>query len=123
MKILGKLLGSDKVISGGIDAIDKAFLTKEEIADNWIRLLKAYEPFKIAQRLLALIISTVFLLVWLMAAIMMVTSYWYEGMFELAISIADYNIKTLGTALTLIVGFYFASGAAEGIISKIKSKQ
>jgi len=122
MNIIGKLLGSEKVIESAANGIDKMFFTKEEKSENWIKTLKAYEPFKLAQRLLALIVTSVYLFVWLLSAIMIVLSYWFSGMLELSKMLAVFNNDTLSLPFALIIGFYFASGAAEGIINKIKSK-
>ena len=56
MGILSSLFGSGKVIDKGTDMLDNAFYTDQEKAEGHIRLLSAYEPFKLAQRLLAMII-------------------------------------------------------------------
>ena len=123
MKILGKILGSDKAIEYAAKGIDKAFFTKQEKSENWIGTLKAYEPFKLTQRLLSLLVGCVYLFVWLLCAIMMVSSYWLSDMMEISKTLAKHNHETLSLSFALIVGFYFAGGAAEGIIRKIKSKR
>lgn len=75
MSIWGTLFGSKNVIkqaaNGIYNGVDKAFYTKEEKAQGFLELLKAYEPFKIAQRLLALVISIPYVVVWLMSAAML----------------------------------------------------
>ena len=54
LAILGKILGSEKVISKGMDLIDDMVVTsEEEIAAKSkakIDLMNAYAPFKLAQR-------------------------------------------------------------------------
>jgi len=56
--ILGSILGNDKVMSKGMELIDDAFESDEEKRESKtkakIDLLKAYAPFKVAQRYLAL---------------------------------------------------------------------
>jgi len=63
--VIGKILGSDKVIEKGLDLIDSMHTsTEEEIAQKTqskIGLLAAYAPFKIAQRWLALMFGLTFL--------------------------------------------------------------
>jgi len=59
--LLGKLFGSDKVINDVSSGIDKAIFTREEKADYLLKFLKAYEPFRIAQRVLAIMFSATFL--------------------------------------------------------------
>ena len=65
MAFWSKLFGSDKIISAGINTIDKIVYTDEEKADNKLSLLKLYEPFKLAQRLLAVIYSIPYAICWL----------------------------------------------------------
>jgi len=59
MNLIGKLFGSDKAISKAVDGVydgmDKLILTPEERLDNFNKQLSLYEPFKVAQRYLALI--------------------------------------------------------------------
>jgi hypothetical protein len=56
--VIGKILGSEKVIESGLKLIDDMHTsTEEEVkakADAKTQLLQAYAPFKIAQRWLAL---------------------------------------------------------------------
>ncbi|MFZ8992800.1 MAG: hypothetical protein ACO20L_08990, partial [Candidatus Puniceispirillaceae bacterium] len=65
LAVLGKILGSDSVISQGMKLIDDMHTsTEEEIAAKSkakIDLMGAYAPFKIAQRYLALMFGGVFL--------------------------------------------------------------
>ena len=122
MKILGKLLGSEKAVEVAAKGIDKLFFTKQEKSEHWVNTLKSYEPFKLAQRLLALLVTSVYLFIWLLSAVMMVLSYWFSGMMEFSKTLAEYNNSTLSMPFSLIIGFYFAGGAAEGIIKKLRSK-
>lgn len=122
MNILGKLLGSQKVIESAANGIDKLFFTKEEKSENWINTLNAYEPFKIAQRLLALMVVGVFLLTFIVACALMVFSFWYEDTGGIGKLIIKYNQDTLGFSVALIIGFYFGGGAIEGVVNKFKGK-
>jgi hypothetical protein len=123
MKLLSKLFGSDKIIDHAANGIDKIWFTKEEKAENWINTLKAYEPFKLAQRLIALLVTTVYLFVWIVSVTMFVCSFWFEGTLEISKELAVLNNETLGLSFALIIGFYFAGGAAEGVVDRIKKKQ
>jgi hypothetical protein len=115
MGILGKLFGSEKVIDGGMKAIDKAFYTKEEKADDRIKimnakglLLKSYEAFKLAQRLLALLYGIPYVTAWFCT---FVASFFVDvkSQFEFLIS------SDMATANLIILGFYFLGGAGESI--------
>ena len=64
--ILKTILGSGDVISKGMDLLDDMHTSKEEEIEAKnkakVNLLGAYAPFKIAQRFLAMVFSTTFLL-------------------------------------------------------------
>jgi len=116
MNILSSIFGSENVISNGMKAIDMMVFTDEEKVDAKLKLLKQYEPFKLAQRLLALLYSFVFLSVYLLSV-----SLWvYGGLFidsvhvmELAKELALWNTTTLGAIIMLVIGFYFAGGVMD----------
>lgn len=56
MGIFSKIFGTNNAINKGLDMVanagDKAFFTNEEKSDYKLKLLKAYEPFKLLQRVL-----------------------------------------------------------------------
>ena len=137
MGVLSKLFGTDKVIDAGISAIDKAVYTEEEKAENHIKvagikidLLKAYEPFKLAQRLIALMVGIPFVLIHIIIflvqmILLLVTIFWggSEG-YDFAMTQLDImvtrNNETLGEPFAWIVGFYFFGGAGEGIVKRLR---
>lgn len=131
MSIWGTLFGSENVIKRAADGIyngvDKAFYTKEEKAGGFLNLLKAYEPFKIAQRLLALVISIPYVTVWLMSASMLVVAGFVEPAYgkqieEAARVLGELNNDTLGLPTALVLGFYFGGGAVEGVVDRFRKK-
>jgi hypothetical protein len=105
MSIIGKLFGSSTVVTAGINAIDSVVFTEQEKSEHKITLLKAYEPFKIAQRFLALIYGIPYALGW---AIAFVASFWLDVSAQIEMLSGD-----MGLANTLILGFYFGGGAVE----------
>ncbi len=121
--VVSKLLGSDKVIENASQGIDKMFFTNEEKAETWINTMKAYEPFKIAQRLIALIVTSVYLFIWIMSAIGFIFSFWFSDILNLSKDLASLNNEVLGLPFTLIIGFYFGGGMMEGVVSKLKNKK
>ena len=133
MNFFGKLFGSDSVIKkaaeGVYNGIDYAFHTDQEKSEHFLRVLKAYEPFKLAQRFLALIIAIPYVLIWVLCAVMMFFSAFMEpclsdavavcrssAVLEAARLLADWNNETLGTPLSIVVAFYFGGGAIEGYV-------
>lgn len=116
MNIFGKLFGSEKVVDGVFKGIDSAFFTQDEKAGHFLSLLKAYEPFKITQRFLSLVVGMPYVMVWLLAAVLIAF-----GDMETGKILAQWNNDTLGTPFAIILAFYFGGGMVEGII-KAKGK-
>jgi len=108
MSWLGKLFGTEKVINKGVDMLDNAFYTDQEKAEGHIRLLKAYEPFKLAQRFLALIVVPPWALGWFICFTLSFTGI------DLTYPIQILEGK-LGMAALTILGFYFAGGTINSI--------
>lgn len=109
--IFGKLFGSDKAIDAGINAIDSIVYTEEEKANMElskakikIELLNAYEPFKIAQRYLALIFSGSFVVTMFIAVVLALLGKSYQSLLDV---VETFN---LGYIVLAIVTFYFGGG-------------
>lgn len=117
MGFWGSLVGSDKVQDGLYNGIDKLVLTKEEQLDLHLKFLKAYEPFKLLQRYLAVMVGIPFLLIHLITVFLLI-----KGATELALQVAELNNNTLGTPFLWIMALYFGGGAVEGSIRAIKGK-
>lgn len=140
MGIWSSLFGTDDVVKKTVDGIyngvDAAVYTAQEKAQYFLDLLKHYEPFKLAQRLLALSIISTYLFVWLIAGILLVASVFFDpnipaGATATYISksaqliaaskqLAADNNDILGLPTGLIVAFYFAGGMAEGVIARYR---
>ena len=116
MGILSKIFGSEKIINGASKGLDKVFFTKEEKAELHIRLLKAYEPFKILQRYLALIVSVPFVITHLISIYFV-----FIDDIEKALKIAEFNTNGLGYAFGAVITLYLGGGLIEGAIGKFKN--
>lgn len=110
MNIFGKLFGSDKVIGrltdGIYNGLDALVYTPEEKAENFQKLLKLYEPFKIAQRFLALIFGIPYALAWFITFCL---SFKFNITFQL-----ELLSGTMGQIVLAIVAFYFLGGTISG---------
>jgi len=115
--IVSKILGSDKIISKGLDLIDSMHTSDEELIaiqnKSRIDMLNAYAPFKVAQRFLALMFSGTFLLSFFLVLIM--TLMGIGDTSQVRDVVSEFYI---GEILLLIVGFYFGGGLAESIKRK-----
>lgn len=131
MGVFSRLFGTDdtikKVAGGIIDGVDAVVFTPEEKAENFLSLLKAYEPFKLAQRLLALIMGIPYVIVWMLSALMLVVSAFLDPAYgkqiaEGANTLAELNNATLGQPVAIILAFYFGGGALEGLVRAVEKK-
>ena len=120
--VLAKIFGSGDVIKSGIQLIDDMHTsTEEEIAAKSkakIDMLSAYAPFKLAQRVIAFSFTFVYLV-----------CFGLVLGFTLAENVSDAaKVKQvledfqIGYAMLIILGFYFGSGAFEGIINAKNKK-
>jgi len=117
--VIGKILGSDKVIEKGLDLIDSMHTsTEEEIAQKTkskVDLLAAYAPFKIAQRYLALMFGLTFLGSYLLVIVMTLSG---KGDPDAITKVMEQF--SINYSMLVILGFYFGSGAVEGFLEKRK---
>ena len=121
--LLGKIFGSDKVIQSGIELIDSLVTTKEEEIESKtkakIDLLTAYQPFKLAQRVIAFAFTFVYLSCFALVLGFTLAGQEYQ---------ADLVMQTLdqfevGYAMLIILAFYFGGGAFEGVLNSRTRRQ
>jgi hypothetical protein len=117
LAVLGKILGSGDVIKKGMELIDDMHTsTEEEIAAASKAkqdLLVAYQPFKLAQRYLALMFTAVFLLMFVL--VMGMTLAGQGDVDAVKQILGDFWI---GEIVLVIVSFYFGGGLVESARSK-----
>ena len=112
MGFFSKIFGSDKIIDAGVSGIDAMIFTDEEKSNAKMQFLKLYEPYKLAQRYLALIYSIPYALAWLTTFI---ASFFIDVALQMELLKGDAFYINI-----LILSFYFGGGAAEGIVEKFK---
>ena len=122
MGIFSTLFGSDKVISAGIKGIDAMVFTDEEQSSAKMAFLKLYEPYKIAQRYIAMTFCPAYIGCWVLTFIIEVVD-----IFMIKDLQTDVLYKLLqgdvAMMIILILGFYFGGGAAEGVVSQLRGKK
>lgn len=127
LSILRNIFGTGEVVKKGLELIDEAWTSDEEKVENQAKileaktnakatLLNAYAPFKLAQRYLALMFSSVFLFI-MMNGILGALYGWVdmEAVNE-AKKFADE--MWLGEIMVTIIGFYFGGGMIESYKKK-----
>lgn len=108
MGIWDSLFGSDKVINAGISGLDAIVFTDEEKSKAQQEFLKLYEPFKLAQRYLAVIFSIPYALAWITTFI---ASFFADVDKQLLLLNGD-----IGSIVGAIVSFYFLGGVVNGLL-------
>lgn len=114
--LLKTIFGSGDVVKKGMDLIDNMHTsTEEEIAakvNGKVALLKAYAPFKLTQRVLAFMFTTVFLL-----CFMLTLGLTLAGVGEPSDVVDVLNQFYIGEIMLTITVFYFGGGFLEGTIN------
>lgn len=131
MGIWSKLFGTEKIIDNVSSGIDKSFFTQEEKADYLLMFLKAYEPFKLLQRLMALMVGVPYIIVYLASSFFFIYGVFLNDieastrLIEASKELASMNNEQLGTPFAIILSFAFGGGMIEGGIRAFKrnSKQ
>jgi hypothetical protein len=120
--VIGSILGSGDVIKKGMDLIDDMHTSDEEMervkTQARIDTMKAYAPFKVAQRWLALMFTMTFLSSFVLVLVM--TMLGHGDINAVRDVISEFYI---GEAMLTILAFYFGGGAIEGVVSKAKMKK
>lgn len=131
---LGKLFGSEKAIEKGIETvssgIDKLFYTDEERAEDGrkersearamiIGWMQATSGQNLARRLLALVITSVWLLMYVVSAVLDVCVVWmtdYADKLTVSANAIGERAMQMNGAMMLIIGFYFAAPHLSSIV-------
>lgn len=114
-EVIGRILGSEKVIDSSINTIDSLVYTDQEKANLKVDLLKNFEPFKLAQRYLALIFSSAFLIAFLTAISLSLFGLDYSGIIKII------DVFNLSWIVLSIVTFYFTGGTIESFKKTTKT--
>ena len=123
--VIGKIFGTGDVLDKGIDLIDDAFYTDTEKAEDLakskvaktkakIDLMKAYAPFKVAQRYLALMFGLSYIGTYILVLVM-----YFLGK-EVTEVMDILEMFQINYVVLIIVTFYFGGGLADGVIKKLK---
>ena len=119
MGIWSSLFGSDKLIDAGINGIDAMVFTDEEKSSAKMKFLKLYEPYKIAQRWLALVVSIPYVSMWFITGLIYIADIFTVKELDTS-KIMGFLNGDMGSAFILVLSFYFAGGAVEGVVSRFQ---
>lgn len=136
MGVFSKIFGAPEVVKDTVKAVsegaDKVWFTDEERSDAALKFLKAYEPFKLTQRYLSLILVGSFCFLTILGCFyilglgfMDITGVSPEVVTH-RLTVIERYIELVGGdlgSIVLMIGFlYFGGGAAEGVVQKIRDR-
>ena len=129
-KLFSLLFSSNTITNKMTDLLGDALETKEQRINIWVELLKSYEPFRVAQRVLLVVVSFVYLGIHLILVLLKIVAIFYYGAgleyqfvcVQLG-KLHTSNYEALHSPFLVILSFYFGGGAGEGIIRMLKSKK
>lgn len=130
--MLGKIFGSDKVISKSIELIDDIWMSDEEEFEEKRKtlaaktkakaeLLAAYSAFRLAQRCIAFAFTFVFVFIMLNGVVG--SLYGLVDMAAVDSAREFANSMWLGEIMLAIVSFYFGGGLMESVKRKGKDHE
>ena len=111
MSLWSDFFGNGDTVKKGMDLVDEAFLTDQEKGELKVELMKAYHPFKKAQRLFMLITTVPYMLVWSVCAVMAI----YHGGYKAGLNLLEGDI---GMIVLVVAAFYFGGGAVDSLRRK-----
>jgi hypothetical protein len=117
-----KLFGDDKVVEKSFDLVDNAFYTDQEKAENKSNILKFYEPFKLAQRYIAMTFCPIYAFAWILTFLTELLAALWGNTVNL-INVYALLKGDMAIMVIIILTFYFGGGALEGFIHRFKAKK
>lgn len=122
MGLIGKLFNSTEVVEDVGSGVDKLFYTNEEKADNFFKLMQHYEPFKLAQRYLALLFTGVYLSIHVIVSLAWMAFVLLDRETSELMQIAKWNNDNLFYIVLTITAFYFSGGVINGALKRFGNK-
>ncbi len=128
MGLLGKITSPVKLIEQATKALDKMTDGQGEKADRFIDLLAAYEPFKIAQRVLAFMVIGTYVFIHIVTtliylAVIVKNLFWGTNLDPSPLyEVYKWNNENLLYPSLIILTFYFSGGVINGAIKRLSNK-
>lgn len=104
------IFSSGSVIEAATRGIDKAVFTEQEKKELHLNSLPLYEPFKLAQRVLAFMFVGVYLLTFSSYGILLVLDSAHA--YQILDSVSQFQLHNI---VWTIVAFYFAGGTINSV--------
>ena len=119
MNWISNIFGSETVINGAVSGIDKMFYTDQERSEMKVKLLDAYRPFKLIQRVLATVVALLFAFVLITEVTLVIIGIWFPITIETAVQINELEVvQMLGWGFVAVMSLYFSAGAINSFKGK-----
>jgi len=123
MGIWSSILGKGDTISKGLDIIDNAFYTDQERADMKKELLRAFEPFKKAQRQIAIYILRMFIPLFFLEVALALLGAKYPICWEMVSVLNSLEVvQYVAYSYLALITLYYTGGVAAPILAKFGKK-
>ena len=123
MGIWSAILGKGETIGKGIDLIDNAFYTDQEKADMKKELLRSFEPFKLAQRQIAVYIMRMFVPLFIIEVVLGLLGAKYPVCWEMVSVLNSLEaVQYVAYSYIAVITLYYTGGVASPIASVFKNK-
>lgn len=110
------IFGKGNVIDKGVDLVDKSFYTDQEKAEMKKDLLKAYQPFKLIQRVLATVVALAFTAIVFIEVSLVIMGLWFKEATEVAIQVNSLEVVSmLGWSFMAVISLYFTGGVMDSV--------
>ena len=110
------IFGKGNVIDKGVDLVDKSFYTDQEKAEMKKELLKAYQPFKLIQRVLATTVALAFVAVVFIEISLVIMGLWFKEATEVAMQVNSLEVVSmLGWSFMAVISLYFTGGVMDSM--------
>ena len=125
MGIWNSLFGNDKIIDAGINGIDQMVFTDEEKSSAKMKFLKLYEPFKLAQRYIAMTFCPAYIFMLIITGLLEAANIFLIAFSDKSLNTdAMYRLLSgdISVMVIIIISFYFGGGAVEGVVKRFGKK-
>lgn len=121
--LLRRVFGDHRIMDATVRRLEEADIPKTEKTKRLIQVLQTYDPFKLMQRLFALVIVFTYIGIWVICVVVFLGVWIKGGDVEPIKELALLNHQMLSFAFFSIVVLYFGGGVGEGLIERWKSEQ
>lgn len=133
LRLLKQLFGHPSILNPLYERLtgaDSTYLSDTDKATEVKRIRSLYEPFKLIQRVLALLVVVTYIGVWLICVGLFLSGVirWVIGLdmaflFDSTTMLVEMNRSVMEKPALLVFTLYFGGGAVEGVVERFKTRK